>query len=108
ALQHSLPERQRRSKVVQDAVARRFPSIPKPVCVRAAHLLRTVVSSRNWFVLRIEEQLSAAETIETAGMCVRLIFAELERYEAAAQLAAGTRKTTRARKTTAATSRRSK
>lgn len=78
ALQHQLPDRQRRSRQVQAAVARRFPSAPKDVRRRAAHLMRTIGSSRYWYVLRTEEGLSGDEAIETACLSMRLIFEELE------------------------------
>ncbi len=78
ALQHQLPDRQRRSREIQAAVARRFPSAPKDVRRRAAQLIRTIGSSRYWYVLRTEEGLSAGEAIETACLSMRLVFEELE------------------------------
>ncbi len=79
ALRHRLPVRQHRSDEFLVAVRERFPALSPDLQRRAAHLLRSLVGSRQWYVLTEEQGLASSDALETVLWAVTTLFADLER-----------------------------
>ncbi|MCB9777076.1 MAG: TetR/AcrR family transcriptional regulator [Alphaproteobacteria bacterium] len=86
ALGRVTPSHQHRTRTLEAAMARAFPRLPADELHRAAALLRTLTSSRTWFGLTVEHELSSAEAGQAAAWALQILIDDLARRDRLAPL----------------------
>lgn len=79
ALGRRVPSFDRRTRTLKESLARAFPGLERKEAKAAAAILRLLLSTRSWFHLTTEHDMTTDEAAEAVGWAARTLMADLAR-----------------------------